>query len=368
MLIPTIPNLDYFQARPPIHIMAGTSALPRGLTPSEVKAVYNLPATGGSGTIAIISGFHHPDIESDLAAFDSQFGLPACTIKNKCLEIHSMKSGTKDDSGWDMETALDAEWAHAIAPQAKILIVESSSDSGTNLLKSVDYARGRADVTAVSMSWGGGEFKGEDALDSHFKASPPAGGTRAAGNPLQFFASSGDDGAGVSWPAVSVNVIAVGGTSLSINAGGRLQSEKAWTGSGGGVSAYEKEPAYQAAYSIPKAGGKRAIPDVAYAADPNHGFSVYHKPRSAPPAGGKSANGWYVVGGTSAGAPQWAAIQALGHSTALPDLYDDKSSVASTGFFRDIVSGANGDCGYYCSARKRYDYVTGLGSPLTDKF
>jgi len=103
---------------------------------------------------------------------------------------------------------------------------------------------------------------------------------------------------------------------------------------------------------------------VSYAADPVHGFSVYHKPRTA----AKSANGWYVVGGTSAGAPQWAAIQALGHSTSAFDLYDDKSSVASTGFFRDITSGANGDCSYYCTARKHYDYVTGLGSPLTDKF
>ena len=360
MLIPVIPNLDYYQARPPIHILAGTTALPRGLTPSEVKSAYNLPPSGGSGTIAIISGYHHPDIESDLAAFDSQFGLPACTVKNKCLEIHSMKSGIKDDPGWDMETALDAEWAHAIAPKAKILVVESASDSGTNLLKSVDYARGRSDVTAVSMSWGGGEFKGEDALDSHFKAST----VRTAANPLQFFASSGDDGAGVSWPAASVNVVAVGGTSLSVNNDGRFLSEKAWTGSGGGVSAYEKEPSYQAAYSIPKSNSMRAIPDVSYAADPIHGFSVYHKPNTA----SKTANGWYVVGGTSAGAPQWAAIQAIGHSTKAFDLYDDKSSVAATGFFRDIVSGANGDCGYYCSARKRYDYVTGLGSPLTDKF
>ena len=85
----------------------------------------------------------------------------------------------------------------------------------------------------------------------------------------------------------------------------------------------------------------RAIPDVSYAADPAHGFSVYHKPKSA----SKSADGWYVVGGTSAGAPQWAAIQALGHSTSPLDLYDDKfPSVAAAGFFRDIVSGKNGDC------------------------
>ena len=362
MLIPVIPNLDNFQARPPIHIMAGSSALPQGLSPSAVKAAYHLPANGGSGTIAIVSAFHHPEIASDLAVFDKQFGLAACTVANSCLEDHAMKPGTKDDSGWDMETALDAEWAHAIAPSAKILVIEAASDNGTDLLKAVDYARGRSDVTAVSMSWGGPEFKGETALDSYFAA--PTSTAKSALHPLQFFASSGDDGAGVSWPAVSPDVVAVGGTSLSVDAGWRFLSEKAWTGSGGGVSAYEKEPAYQAAYSIPKSGGMRAIPDVAYAADPRHGFSIYHKASNA----AKSANGWYVVGGTSAGAPQWAAIQALGKTASPKDLYDDKGSVAADAFFRDIVSGTNGDCSYYCSARKRYDYVTGLGSPLTDKF
>ncbi len=354
MLIPVIPNLDHFQAHPPIHIMAGTTAGPHGLTPSQVKAAYNLPPTGGSGTIAIVSAYHHPDIATDLAGFDAQFGLPACTVKNKCLNIHAIKSGTKDDSGWDMETALDAEWAHAIAPQAKLLIVEAGSDGGADLVKAVDYARGVKDVVAVSMSWGGGEFPDEVKLESHFTAT----------HPVAFFASSGDDGAGASWPAVSPGVIAVGGTSLSVDAGGRFLSEKAWTGSGGGISAYEKEPSWQMAYSIPRTGSKRAIPDVAYAADPAHGFSVYHKPGGPNKPGG----GWYVVGGTSAGAPQWAAIQALGHAATPANLYDDKSSVAAEAYFRDIISGTNGSCAYYCTARKRYDYVTGLGAPLTYRF
>jgi len=342
--------------------MSGTTAGPAGLFPAQVKKVYHLPATGGSGTIAIISAYHHPDMESDLAAFDKTFGLAACTIKNKCLVDHAMKSGTKDDGGWGMETALDVEWAHAIAPKAKILIVEAASDNGSNLLKAVDYARAQSGVVSVSMSWGGGEFSGETALDSHFSGASGGltSGNSAAGTSPVFFASSGDDGAGASWPAVSPNVIAVGGTSLSLTASGIFSSEKAWPGSGGGVSAYENEPAYEKNYSIPRAGGKRAIPDVAYAADPAHGFSIYH------------AGKWYVVGGTSAGAPQWAAIASLGyavkHPVTLAGLYGDKASAGNASFFRDIKSGTNGDCAYYCVARAHYDYVTGLGSPMTYKF
>jgi len=345
-----ITSIDSYTARPPIHILAGATRGPAGLFPSEVKKAYGLPSTGGTGIIAIIAAFNHPDIAGDLAAFDQQFALPPCTVGNKCLTIHPMNPSAKEDSGWSMETALDTEWAHAIAPKAKILVVEAASDSGKNLLKAVDYARERSGVAAISMSWGGNEFAGETALDKHFPAS----------SSIAFFASSGDDGVGASWPAVSPGVIAVGGTSLLLNINGGFASEKAWSGSGGGTSVYETAPAYQKNYSIPRSGGKRAVPDVSFAADPEHGFSVYH------------AGHWYVVGGTSAGAPQWAAIASLALAAkdpvSLAKLYVDKASDIYTKFFRDITSGTNGDCGYFCAARKHYDYVTGLGSPLTDTF
>jgi subtilase family serine protease len=371
-----ISPIDAFEARPPIHIMAGTTAGPAGLFPYQVKKAYGLPTTGGAGTIAIISAYHHPNIESDLAVFDKAFGLVACTVKNGCLEIHRMGTGDATDSGWSTETALDTEWSHAIAPKAKILVVEATSASGSALLKAVDYARSRKDMVAVSMSWGGNEFAGETALDSHFTAnSSTAQNSAVTASPMAFFASSGDDGAGASWPAASPNVISVGGTSLSLKADGSFMSEKAWNGSGGGVSAYENEPAYEKNYSIPKAQGKRTIPDVAYAADPAHGFSVYHAPDAqaskASPVK-SSSKYWYVVGGTSAGAPQWAAIASLGYATKRPislgGLYGDKASTGNASFFRDIKSGTNGDCTYYCSARAHYDYVTGLGSPMTYKF
>ncbi len=262
-----------------------------------------------------------------------------------------MVSSVAANSGWSLETSLDVEWTHAIAPDAKILLVEAKTPSGANLLKAVDYAASRANVVSISMSWGGAEFPEETGMDSHFTSKASA----------VFFASSGDDGWGASWPASSPNVVGVGGTTLNLSATGKLVSETAWSGSGGGVSSYESQPNYQKSYDIPKANGKRAIPDVSYDADPQSGFPVYRTT-------GSSKNGWFTLGGTSAGSPQWAAIHSLGLSVSLQKLYDDKSSADNAKYLRDIVSGANGTCKYYCEARKRYDYVTGLGSPQTTKF
>ncbi len=337
-----------FRGHSPIHSNGQTTNVPTGLTPVQIKSVYNLPKTGGHGTIAIIDVGADATIEADLAWFDKQFNLPICTTANKCFEKYMMDNSATDQ-GWGLETALDVEWAHAIAPQAKILLVQAKTESGANLMDAVDYARNRSDVVAVSMSWGGGEFSSETSLDSHFTS--PYGAS--------FFASSGDEGAGAEWPASSPNVVAVGGTRVTISKVGEFTSETAWSGSGGGVSAYETEPDYQIGYSINRAKNKRSIPDVAYNADPNSGFSVYK---------GGSRPGWYVVGGTSAGAPQWAAIQSLGLSANSKFLYKDKALANNANYFRDIKSGTNGSCGYYCASRANYDYVTGLGSPLTIHF
>jgi len=340
-----------FQAHPPIHMLLDAASRPTGLTPETIKKIYNLPTMGGKGTIAIIGAYDDALIENDLNVFSKQFNLPACTSKNNCFEKHKLSSTTKTDTNWSLETSLDVEWAHAIAPQAKILLVEAETPSGTNLIKAVDYARNRSDVVAVSMSWGGLEFSDEALLDSHFKSDKG----------IVFFASSGDNGAGVSWPAASSNVIAVGGTSLYLNLNKSLLTEKAWSGSGGGVSDFEPEPIWQKNYNIKKANGHRAVPDVSYDADPASGFSVYRSTST-------SKNNWYVLGGTSAGAPQWAAIQALGHSASASRLYAAKASLNSETYFRDIISGTNGDCGYFCTARAHYDYVSGLGSPLRSNF
>ena len=337
-----------FEGRPPIHTLSAPTDTPKGLSPSQIKKAYNLPISGGQGTIALIGAYDDLTIEKDLNIFSKQFNLPACTSANGCFTKHLMAK-TNSDSNWALETSLDVEWAHAIAPQAKILLVEAKTPSGQNLINAIDYARKHAGVVAISMSFGGAEFPEETSLDTYFKT---------ANKKITFFASSGDNGAGASWPAVSPYVVAVGGTYLNFS--NNTIKETAWDGSGGGISAYESEPNYQINYNLSRAKNMRAIPDVAYNADPHSGFSVYKS------AG--AAKGWYVVGGTSAGAPQWAAIKALSLSADNNKFYADKAGAKNNNYFRDITSGANGNCGYYCQARKHYDYVTGLGSPLTSNF
>lgn len=344
--------IDDFRGRPPFHIHKNAT-VPVGLSPAVIKAIYNLPSTGGNGTIAIVDAYDDPNIESDLGVFSSQFGLPPCSTANGCFEKHKTASRLTTNSGWGLEISLDVEWAHAIAPNAKILLVEAKSNRGSDLLSAVDYARGRADVVAVSMSWGGGEFSGEAASDFHFTSD----------HGVVFLASSGDSGAGVEWPAVSANVIGVGGTTLNFDSNGQLSSETAWSGSGGGVSAFETEPAYQTTYGVPGANGKRAVPDVSYDADPVSGVAVYDS------FAFQGQTGWFQVGGTSAGAPQWAAIRAIGGTASNANFYADAANAVSYGtHFRDITSGTNGTCGFYCSAAAAYDYVTGLGSPVTISF
>lgn len=339
--------LDEFQAHPPIHVRRSASTSPTGLSPVQIRKAYNLPPTGGTGTIAIIDAFDNPTVESDLNTFSQQYGLPQCTTSNGCFEKYKMAVKIRANSGWALESALDTQWAHAIAPGAKILLVEAKSASGTDLINAVNYARGRSDVVSISMSWGGGEFSSEGSYDNSFTSTYGA----------SFFASSGDSGNGAEWPAVSPNVVGVGGTTVTIDANGNLLSETAWNGSGGGLSVYEPQPGYQSAFGVPNANGKRAVPDVSYNADPNSGFSVYDSTSY------NGQKGWFQVGGTSAGAPQWAAIKSLGGTVSNARLYQDATSSYST-YFRDIVSGTNGTCGFYCTSISSYDYVTGLGSPI----
>ncbi|MEY4722650.1 MAG: hypothetical protein RLZZ324_163 [Candidatus Parcubacteria bacterium] len=344
------PGLDIFIAHPPHHVREDATTSPTGLSPTKVRVAYGLPATGGSGTIAIVDAYDNPNAEADLRVFSTQFGLPQCTTANGCFKKVMVGGKVRGDSGWGLEIALDVQWAHAIAPNAKILLVEAKSASGTDLLNAVNYARNQPDVVAVSMSWGGGEFSGEASYDQYFTSVYGA----------TFFASSGDNGTGASWPASSPNIVAVGGTRLAFNADGTLASETAWSGSGGGVSAYQPMPAFQTALGL--TGGKRLIPDVSFDADPASGVSVYDSYSY------NGQRGWFAVGGTSAGAPQWAAIKSLGLSASNAFFYQDAAGASAATFFRDITSGTNGSCGAVCTAATGYDTVTGVGSPLKTVF
>jgi subtilase family serine protease len=306
---------------------------------------------GHGQTIAIVDAYDDPNIANDLVTFDNQFGLPACTDTNGCL-VKYAPTGIITDSGWALEISLDVEWAHSIAPGAKIVLVESSDNSLGSLLSAVDAAVG-AGAQQVSNSWGGGEFSTESSYDYHYNSATAS-----------FFVSSGDSGHGVIWPAASPYVISVGGTTLVTDSSGNWVSETAWSGSGGGNSRYEPKPSYQNNFNT---NIHRSVPDVSYNADPNTGVYVY----DSVPINGNS--GWWQVGGTSAGAPQWAGISAIANSqnaklasksfgTSIA-LYGAATGKAYLTNYHDITSGSNGNCGFVCNARPGYDKVTGVGSP-----
>ena len=353
----TTKTIENFEARPfsQIEPLIKPATKPASLvSPTEVKKAYKLSTSpnAGKGTIAIVNAYSSPTAEKDLAKFNKQFKIRSCTKANKCFRQVTMAKSTPSKLEWQMETALDTQWAHAIAPGAKILLVEAASANGNDLIKAVDFARKQKDVVAISMSWGGNEFPSEKLLEPFFSSRYGA----------TFFAASGDWGHGTYWPAVSANVISVGGTTLKTNSKGSFVSETAWSGSGGGQSKFIKEPSYQSKYKIPKSNKMRAVPDVSYNADPATGFPVYASFNY------HGSKGWFKVGGTSAGTPQWAAIRALsGKKVSQANIYE-KAAPSKQKLLRDITSGKNGKCGAICSAMKRYDYVTGLGTPLTLRF
>ena len=317
------------------------SSTPIGYSPDQIRTAYGLPSSGGAGTtIAIVDAYDIENILNYFNTFSTQYNLQTNNTGNfNVFKMPGTAPPPPSNIDWQLEACLDVEWAHAIAPNAKILLVEATSASDSDLLSAVDYATSQPGVVAVSMSWGNNEFSSEtsSSFENHFNK--PG---------ITFFASSGDDGTYVNWPAASAKVVSVGGTTLNLNSAGKVISETAWSNSSGGVSNYVAKPIFQTNYGLTYS--NRAVPDVSYVGDANTGVAVY--------------NGtWWKVGGTSAGAPQWAAIHALGLSATNNNLYARATSVYST-YFRDMTEGSN----YINSATTSYDLVTGLGSPLTFNF
>jgi hypothetical protein len=342
--------------------------IPNGFLPTQIRQAYGISqvtfqggtitGNGAGQTIAIVTANDDPNIGADLKQFDSQMGLPSPTSFVKYLQIGL----TPVDAGWSLEASLDVEWAHATAPGANLVLVEAKSASFTDLFNAVNFARSLPGVVAVSMSWGSSEFYGENAFDGLFTT--PAGHVGGSNLPggVTFIAASGDSGAwsGVSYPAASPNVLSVGATSLYLWPGSSYQGEIAWTGSTGGFSVVEPAPAYQGGAQLASGlfYGLRTVPDVAAVGDPATGLAVY----DSVPYGGQS--GWFSVGGTSAGAPQWAGLIAIADqglalagkgslANAQAALYSIPSSA-----FHEVTVGFNG-----YSATPGYDLVTGLGTP-----
>jgi hypothetical protein len=351
-----------------------TTPYSSALTPSQIRQAYGFDqsSSNGSGTtIAIVAAYNDPNIRADLATFSAMYNLPAAslTVVNQNGQTTNLPT---TDAGWSLEMAMDVEWAHAAAPGAKIELVEANSASTTDLMAAVQTAARTSNV--VSMSWGGSEFQGETAYDTAAYFANPN---------VTFVAAAGDDGGagGASWPAASPNVLSVGGTTLSLSSSGGYGSETAWnasfsrwsgiSGSGGGVSAVEPLPSYQATALGTSYAPGRVTPDVSLDSNPSTGLSVY----SSVPLSGQS--GWFQVGGTSAAAPVWAGLVAVADSARaanqlaplgtsqtlglLYGLYGTTTSKASTyaTSFHDVTTGAN----FAGRAGTGYDVVTGLGSP-----
>lgn len=313
-----------------------------GMTPAQMHAFYNVPS-GGSGTIAVVLAYHYPTAVNDFNVFSKQFGLPQETGTGAVFQVaYATNKQPRTNGGWAQEAALDIEWSHAMAPNAKIILVEAASSSLTDLFAGVEKAKSLG-ASQISMSWGGSEFSGETSYDSHFTQN-------ASG--ITFFTSSGDTGGTMEYPAASPYVVAVGGTSVTTDSAGNYVKESGWSGSGGGVSVYEPKPSYQSAISV----SKRGVPDISANADPNTGVCVYDSTAY------QGYSGWMVFGGTSVSSPCMAGmVNSAGHngrSTAstLSLIYQNLGSAN----YRDITTGTAGS--FSCSAG--WDLVTGVGSPL----
>ncbi|MGN6369330.1 MAG: fibronectin type III domain-containing protein [Phycisphaerae bacterium] len=360
-LLPTYKKLSTAHSLKPLQ-----TAGPQGFTPAEISAAYGMnqitfgSVTGdGSGqTIAIIDAYNDPNIQSDFRAFSAAFNLPApnLTVVNQngsTANLPGVDPAGRGNSNFEGEEALDVEWSHAMAPGANILLVEANDASPSNLFAAVNMARNRPGVSVISMSFGGNETSNETAFDSTFT-------TPAGHNGVTFVASAGDSGQPGGYPAYSPNVVATGGTSLSINSLGTYQSESAWSGSGGGISRNEPQPSYQSGI-VTQSSTRRTIPDVAFDADPSTGVAVYDSYNNG------AAAPWEVIGGTSVSAPAWAGIFAVanqGRALAGQNALDSRSQTlpllyaAPAADFHDITTGNNG-----FNAAPGYDLVTGRGSP-----
>ena len=364
-------------------------------SPQEIRNAYGLTPilnagyTGSGQTIIIIDSFGSPTIAQDLQAFDQGYGLPDPPSFTVLAPLGTVPFDptNSDQVGWAFETTLDVEWAHAMAPGADIVLLTSpvSETEGVQgmpeFLALEKYALDHGLGKIISQSWGATENTlftpaGQEVFknfEDFYKL--------AAQQHVTVLASTGDFGSSnpdvngnfypfptVGYPASSPQVTAVGGTSLYADTSGGYLYEIAWFASGGGVSQQFSEPAYQ--YLLPPSiqqalGQHRGIPDLAYNADPGTTILVYAT--FLPPP----YQGYFGIGGTSEGSPQWAGIiadanQLAGHPLGFlnPKLYGTHKSR----LFHDILFGANalnGVQGYM--ATKGWDFTTGWGTPDVGK-
>jgi subtilase family serine protease len=364
-------------------------------TPQQFRDAYgvtpllNAGFTGKGQTVVVIESYGSPTLQSDMDAFDQQYGLPPITLQILSpLGTKPFDANNQDMNGWASETSLDVQIIHSIAPGANIVVMTSPVDEveGTTglpqFLQLEEYVVNHHLGNIISQSWGASEVTlGDQAGQQEIAQWTSFYQHAATQDGITFFTGSGDNGATdysdcaakvlstkatTSFPSDEPWVTSVGGTTL-FNQNGTY-SQAAWNQSGGGFSKFFKEPSFQK--QLPSSdqselNGWRGVPDVAADGDPSSGWPVFSLGQQA------------VIGGTSAASPFWAALMAIadqmaGHPLGYinPALYKlGLGSTYSQDFF-DITSGNNsvpsvGVQGY--SAVPGWDPITGLGAPNADK-
>ncbi len=335
------------------------------------------PATGGPsaagwGAIALVDAYDNPDAASDLAAFDSYWGLAAANFTK--IEMTNSCTAPPANAGWSEEESLDIEYAHVYAPKAAIVLVEACSNYDSDLLAAEEeafhYIASTYGGGQVSNSWGGGEFAGENAYDYYFSSA----GLGLVGYPIVAFASAGDSGCGASWPSSNPWLVSAGGTSIyrttsTTSTNGHFNYEGCWSGSGGGTSSQEAWGA-STDYQFPIFGeSNRATPDFASNSDPYSGVYIYNQ---------YALGGWSCCwGGTSEASPSLAGIVNRANNRLSACWFNPVNSTcwfynaedtllysqlpthtAYAANFYDVTKGSNG-----CKVAKGWDYCTGVGTP-----
>lgn len=361
--------------------------------------LYRAGLTGRGKTIVVVDAFGSPTIRNDLQVFDHTFNLPAPPSLKIITPDGPVNHNDPNAPGWAEETSLDVEYAHAMAPGANILLVETpvAETEGITgfpqIVEAENYVINHHLGDVITQSFGATEqtFSSPAQLYSQRSAY-----INAAAHNVSVLASSGDTGAAnyqldgtdlftfpaVSWPASDPLVTGVGGLQLQLdNAGNRIAPDMVWNdpasicsqpcAAGGGLSADFGRPSYQNGVSS-VVGRARGVPDVSLSAAVSGSVDVY---MSFPPL----TPDWYPIAGTSEASPLFSGIvaiadQAAGHDLGLlnPRLYADGDGRSSG--LQDITRGNNTvtftqpSTGQTITvqgfdATRGYDLASGLGEP-----
>ncbi len=347
--------------------------------PDQIRAAYSIQPlldhgiTGKGRTIVIVDAYSPPAVLSDLHTFDAAWGIPDPQLRIVAPQGATPWDGTDANQvGWAGETNLDVQWAHVVAPAARIVLVQARTNDDADILAATKWAVEHRAGDVISQSFGEDERcvlpAIAEAEHEVFEEATERGITLIASAGDQGSAQPTCDGAAFSLaassPAADPLVTAVGGTSLDADlTTGAYRSETVWNetdlfgaAGGGGYSVLERKPSYQRRVA---AGRHRALPDVSYDGGINNGVLTYFGDDAA--GGGPGSGGFYIVGGTSAGSPQWAGLTALGAQLAHrglglinPTLYALGRSRYASRVFHDVTVGDN-----------RYAYGDGTGTTVT---